>query len=210
MTKLNYQTPGLTPAPSLDSFKETTYVIRQKVMKLFGASFYVQDAAGQTVLFSNQKAFKLREDIRIYTGEDMKTEMIAIRTAKIIDFSATYQVIDSATGGLIGALQRKGMKSLFRDEWDILDARGAVMGRLIEDSGWLAVFRRLWEYATLIVPESFHVEIGGQRVARMAQNRNPFVKKLTLDFSEDPGHLLDRRLGIAAGVVLSAIEGRQG
>jgi hypothetical protein len=32
---------------------------------------------------------------------------------------------------------------------------------------------------------------------------------MTLDFSPDPQRRLDRRLGIAAGVLLCAIEGKQ-
>jgi hypothetical protein len=33
--------------------------------------------------------------------------------------------------------------------------------------------------------------------------------KLTLDFSLDPQYQFDRRLGIAAGILLCAIEGKQ-
>ena len=51
--------------------------------------------------------------------------------------------------------------------------------------------------------------IGGTSVAEFKQNFNPFVTKLTLDFSPDRHQKLDRRLGIAAGVLLCAIEGKQ-
>ena len=60
------------------------------------------------------------------------------------------------------------------------------------------------------MPQSFHAEVGGQRVFEMKQNFNPCVKKMVLDFSVDPRHTLDRRLGMAAAVLLMAIEGRQG
>jgi hypothetical protein len=35
------------------------------------------------------------------------------------------------------------------------------------------------------------------------------VSKVTLDFSPDQSRLLDRRLGIAAGILLLAIEAKQ-
>jgi hypothetical protein len=35
------------------------------------------------------------------------------------------------------------------------------------------------------------------------------VSKVTLDFRPDTSRLLDRRLGIAAGILLLAIEGKQ-
>lgn len=41
------------------------------------------------------------------------------------------------------------------------------------------------------------------------QNFNPFVTKIIADFSEDPKGMLDRRLGLAAGILLCAIEGKQ-
>jgi len=41
-----------------------------------------------------------------------------------------------------------------------------------------------------------------QRVCAFKEVFNPFVKKLVLDFSEDTSGLLDRRLGIAAAVLL--------
>ena len=46
-------------------------------------------------------------------------------------------------------------------------------------------------------------------VAEYRQRFNPFILKLDVDFSADGDGRLDKRLGIAAGVLLSAIEGRQ-
>jgi hypothetical protein len=177
-----------------DRFGHTEYVIRQKVLKLFGASFYILGPDGSTVLFSNQKAFKLREDIRLYESEAMAQELIAIRTASIIDFSAAYQVIDTPTQQLVGMLRRKGLSSIVRDQWEVLDAHGQSIGHIVEDSSFLAILRRLFDGAQILLPQTY---------------RNPFVRKLTVDFTPDVRGRIDRRLGLAAGVLLAAIEGRQ-
>lgn len=60
-------------------FQHNTYLIRRKVFKLFGGAFHVYDSAGQVVLFANIKAFKLKEDIRLYAEEDMHAELLLIR-----------------------------------------------------------------------------------------------------------------------------------
>jgi hypothetical protein len=60
------------------------------------------------------------------------------------------------------------------------------------------------------MPQKFQAEIGGQPVATFQQNMNPFVRRLTVDFSMDPQGRFDRRLGIAAATLVAAIEGRQG
>jgi hypothetical protein len=46
-------------------------------------------------------------------------------------------------------------------------------------------------------------------VLTFQQNFNPFLAKIDLDFSSDVNGLLDRRLGIAAAILLCAIEGKQ-
>ncbi len=48
------------------------------------------------------------------------------------------------------------------------------------------------------------------KVASMDQAFNPFVYRLLVDFSFDSRCRLDRRVGIAAAILLAAVEGRQG
>jgi hypothetical protein len=155
------------------------------------------------------KAFKLKEDIRLYTGEDMQTELLVIQARQIIDFSASYDVFDPAAGIKVGALRRRGFKSIVRDEWTILDPADNEIGVIQEDSTALALVRRFIEAAALFLPQKYSVSIQGRPVAIFKQNFNPFVYKLDVDLSADPTGLLDRRLAIAAAILLAAIEGKQ-
>lgn len=188
-------------------FAHSTYVVRRKILKLFGGAFHIFDANGDVAMFANMKAFKLKEDIRLYTGEDMTEEVLCIHARKIIDFSSAYDVIDPRSGEKVGALKRRGWKSMLRDEWTIMDADDRDIGRIREDSALMAFVRR---FLSNLVPQKFHGEIGDTLVCTFKQNFNPFVLKLKVDFTFDPDGLLDRRLGLAAAVLLSAIEGRQG
>jgi uncharacterized protein YxjI len=189
-----------------DRFSHSTYLIRKRVLSMLGGKFEIFDPAGNVVLFSKMKAFKLKEDIRLYTDETMATELISIQARKILDFSAAYDVVDSTTGQKVGALRRKGLKSMFRDEWIILDVYDREVGLIQEENAFVALVRR---FVTNLIPQTFNIQLGGQPVAEFKQNFNPFVSKLTLDFSLDTQRRLDRRLGIAAGVLLCAIEGKQ-
>ncbi len=182
------------------------YVVRRKVLKLFGGAFHIYDGSGRVILYSRLKAFKLKEDIRIWTGEDCQTEVLLIRARQIIDFSSAYDIFDPATGARLGACKRRGWKSLMRDEWTIMDAEDRDIAKIEEDSLILALIRRL---LTNLVPQRYTVTMDGETVAEFRQNFNPFVLKLKLDFSPDRERRLDRRLGLAAAVLLCAIEGRQ-
>lgn len=199
-----------TPAGYTHPFAHDRYVVRRQVFKLFGAAFHVYDDRGNMVMYSKQKAFKLKEDIRLYSDDSMKVELLTISARSVIDFSAAYDVVDPATGQKVGALRRKGFSSIIRDAWQLLDVRDQPIGTISEDSMFAALVRRFIDAAAILFPQKFHVEINGSTVCTFQQNFNPFVRKLTIDFTPDRNHLLDRRLGLAAAVLLQAIEGGQG
>ena len=187
-------------------FAHPTYLLRKQFLKLFGGSFRIYDPAGSLVFFASMKAFKLKEDISIYTDENKTNELLNIKARSIIDFSAAYDVYDSASGQKIGAFKRRGLKSMLKDEWVIMDAIDQEVGIVEEDSWLMATLRR---FATNLIPQSFHGRIGNTPVLKFNQHFNPFIQKITLDFTEDRTNLLDRRIGIALAVLLSAVEGRQ-
>lgn len=105
----------------------------------------------------------------------------------------------------IGALRRKGLKSILKDEWIILDQRDTEIGLIKENSTLMALLRR---FITLI-PQKYNIELGNTVIPAFRQNFNPFVTKIIADFSEDRSSQLDRRLGLAAGILLCAVEGKQ-
>lgn len=194
-------------APAVYRF--TSYLIRRKVLKLIGAAFFVDDPSGNVVMYANQKGFKLKEDIRLYTGEDMQTELLRISARSWFDMNSVYDVIDATNETKVGALKRKGWKSMMQDEWEILDAQDRVMGTIKEESLALALIRRYIEITALFLPQKYDIQVGGRDMGGYQQNKNPLLIKLACDFSGDQNGVFDRRLGIAAGVLLCAIEGKQ-
>ncbi|ASA20293.1 hypothetical protein [Paenibacillus donghaensis] len=189
----------------IHEMKDTQYTIRKKVISIVGAKLHIYDSSEQLVMFCQMKAFKLKEDIALYTDESMSHELLRIKARSMIDFSATYDVHDSSTGEHIGALRRKGLKSIVQDEWLLLDGNDMEIGSIKEPSMMMALLRR---FITLI-PQQYNVEIGGSHVSTFKQNFNPFVTKIMADFSEDSRGQLDRRLGLAAGILLCSVEGKQ-
>lgn len=188
------------------AFQYDHYVLKRQVLALTGI-LRIFTAQGQQVLFCQQKMFKLKEDIRIYSDETKTRELLNIQARQILDFSAYYEVSDSLYTTKIGGLRRKGLRSLLQDEWEVFDAQDNSMGILKEDLLSLAILRRFL-FGTLI-PQNYDLNIGSGRVADYKQRFNPFRFELDIDFQMDNGHQLDRRLGIAAAILLATIEGRQ-
>jgi uncharacterized protein YxjI len=187
-------------------FQHPSYLLKRQVFALAG-KFRFYDPMGNLVMFSEQKMFKLREDIRVYSDENKTQEVLSIKARQIMDFSAAYDVVDTATNQKVGTLRRKGWSSMLRDEWQVLDANDNQIGTLFEDSVGLALLRRLLLGSWL--PQNYDMTLGETRVADLKQNFNLFRYELNIDFSMDSTRRLDPRLGIAAGILLAAIEGRQ-
>lgn len=187
------------------SFKKQKYLFRKKVFKLFGEAFHVYGPDNELAFYSKQKAFKIREDFRIYADDACEEELINITTPRILDFGATYFIDDSKSGKTIGAIRRKGMKSMIRDEWTILSKDEEEIGKLREASLGGALLSRFISF----IPQNYHVcDKDDLKVADIKQHFNPFILKYTMDIVEESS-LIDPRLIVATGILLTGIEGRQ-
>jgi len=188
------------------AFQYSQYLLKRQILALTG-KFRLHAPDGALLMYSQQKMFRLKEDIRVYNDEGMSQELLYIQARQIIDFSAAYDVIDSLSGARIGVLRRKGFRSMLRDEWEVLDAQEAPLGMLLEDNITQALLRRFLLGRWL--PQNYDILIGGSRVADLRQRFNLFRYELDLDFRMDSSQHLDRRIGIAAAILLATIEGRQ-
>lgn len=186
------------------------YTIRRKILTILGAKFHVYDENRQVVAFCKQKAFKLREDIRIFTGEDMSELLYALRARQIIDFGATYDVM-LPNGELVGSFRRKGMKSsLLRDEWLVYDAEGNEVAKLMELGSFAPFARRYLDAASVFLPQRYGMirRSDSTQIAHFRQHFNPFVYRLGVSVQAADEHL-DELMLLAAGTLIAAIEGRQ-
>lgn len=188
------------------AFLLNRYHLKRQVFAMTGA-FRLYSDSGELLAYARQKMFKIREDLRVFTDEAQTQELIRIQARQIMDFSAAYDVYDSFTQEKIGTVRRRGWRSIARDEWEFLDAQDQVLGKMQEDSAERALLRRL--LLGSLLPQRYDVTFQNTLVAEFDQVFNLFRYELILDFDHDPSRQLDRRLGIAAAILLATIEGRQ-
>ena len=188
------------------AFQYPQYLLKRQVLALTG-KFRLYNASGEMVMYSQQKMFKFKEDIRIYADESRSQELLYIQARQILDFAAAYDVIDSQSNIKVGVLRRKGFRSIVQDEWEVLDPADQPVGVLREDSLTLGLLRRF--LLGSLLPQNYDLLFGEGRVADYKQRFNFFRYELDLDFSMDTAQRLDRRLGIAAAILLATVEGRQ-
>ena len=187
-------------------FSERSFIARRNFWNWFGIKCRILSVTGTLLYFVKLKAFKLKEDITVFEDENQTSPLLTIKARQIIDFAAAYDVVDVSSGEKVGAYKRKGLKSIFKDEWTILDANDEPIGSIKEDSALLALLRR---FLSGLIAQSYTVEVGGQVIGTFKGTWNPFIVKYSVNFDDGSESLLDPRLAVAGSVLLMTIEGKQ-
>ena len=185
------------------------YLIRKRILKLFGAAFHIYAPDGTCVGYCKQKAFKLKEDLRIYRDERCDQEVMLIKAQNIIDFGATYRVM-LPDGTPLGSFRRRGLKSTFlQDHWMVLDEEEREVGEVVEQGGGMAMLRRLIGPIGFLFPEVFVLSRleGEEPIASFRTTRNLITRSLGITIHQDDRQL-DELLILAAGCLLCAFERR--
>ena len=100
--------------------------------------FTAKNASGQTIAYVKQKMFKLKEAINVYSDESKTQILFTIAANKWLDFSAAYSMFD-ANNKEIGKIARKGWRSMWKAEYDIVDQNNQPQYKVQEANAWVRV-----------------------------------------------------------------------
>jgi hypothetical protein len=184
------------------------FVIDQLIRPM--ANLYRISAAGEPVAFVRQKKLAIKEDIRFYADESQTDELFRIKARALMEFGGRYDVTTPA-GEKVGVLGKVFGKSLLRSTWSIMDAGEHELAIAKERSVPIAVLRRVIDVVPYgdFVPIPFHFTIDANGTHLGDFNRRLGVRDTyDLDLSGDTGRTIDRRLAIALGIALDALQSR--
>lgn len=206
-------------AEPLDVNAHDIFLLRQKWTWVINRyTFSLPDAgggAGTQVAFVEQKRFTFKEDIRFFTDESKRVELLRIKARQRFDPAAKYDVTGPG-GERVGYLQKAFGRSLLRSTYLLYDASGAQVCEATERSLAVALFRRLvglvpyvGDYADwLPIPYHFVFRRGDEVLAHHTRQAWKLRDTYTIDATPDTDHLLDRRLLLAAAVGMDALQAR--
>lgn len=115
----------------------------------------IRDAHGNLIAYVRQKLFKLKEAVTVFADEQQTQPLFTINADRWLDISARYNFTDNQ-GLPFGAVKRRGLKSLWRSHFDILEGDREVM-TIQEENPWVKVMDGLFESIPLIGILSGHV-----------------------------------------------------
>lgn len=104
------------------------------------SDFNITDRNGNYVAYVRQKMFRLKEDVIVFSDESRTKELFNIKANQWIDFNASYMMTDLLTGKKFGSLTRKGVRSIWKARYDIIDEKDKPIYQINEDNGWIKVF----------------------------------------------------------------------
>jgi hypothetical protein len=109
-----------------------------------GTRIKIKDSAGRQVAYVRKKKFKLKEDVGVYTDETQSRLLFRMKADRMLDFSARY-AISGPDGHPMGAVGRRGMKSLWSSAYALEDAYGTEAGSIREENPWTKVLDGVME-----------------------------------------------------------------
>ncbi len=191
-----------------NAFDADVFEIEQLIRPM--VNLYRVSANGMPVAFVRQKRMAIKEDIRFFRSEDDSEELFRIKARSMMELGGRYDVTTPA-GEKVGVLGKVFGKSLLRSTWSIMDASEQEIAVAKERSVPIAVLRRVIDAVPYgdFVPIPFHFTIDADGAHLGDLNRRMGVRdKYDLDLSGDTARTIDRRLAIALGIALDALQSR--
>lgn len=152
------------------------------------SDFNITDRDGRSIAYVRQKLFKLKEDVVVYSDERKTEEKFRIKANQWIDFNASYAITD-AVGKALGKIARKGMRSIWKATYTILDPQDQPQFIIQEENAWTKILDGLVSeipilgaFSGYFLNPSYVVkDHNGKEIYRLKKQPSFFGRKFQLD-----------------------------
>ena len=178
---------------SLEPFAHASYTL---VRPLFSwrRVYRVFTPSGALAAVAEQPWFRLRSEVVLYADEAQTQPILVLKSRRFAAVNMEHDLFDAQSGLRLGVLRTRGLRSIFRDTWDILDGDEHLAGIMIEDGPYL------WRRFMRLLPGRHRIELGGRVVATVTQMFHLFRREFRLDLlqASDP---IEPRFAIACALI---------
>lgn len=179
---------------------QSQYVIKRRFWSFFERVFRVFTADGQLIMYIKHPMLRLREEFTVHADEAQTRPLLLVKSKQVIAINFSYEVTDISTGHVLGAVQKKGLRSIIRDKFLILDPAGTEIGYAEEQGA--SFMRRLFPWLT----SKHAIFVGGQQVAYIKQRFRFFTKEFEVSMAPSQ---LDPRFVLAVALLALIAEARR-
>jgi uncharacterized protein YxjI len=150
----------------------------------------VSDAQGEVQAYVQQKLFKLKEAVTVYSDANKQRVNFEIKADRIIDFSTRFNFRD-AEGTKVGSVKRRGMRSLWRATYEVYDADDSLIFTIAEANPWAKMIDSVLGNVPVLgfltgyfLHPSYNVLQNDKKVASMAKQAAFFEGRFRIDRHE--------------------------
>ncbi|MFI5240728.1 MAG: hypothetical protein ACHQUB_03405 [Candidatus Saccharimonadia bacterium] len=179
---------------SIPAFAVNTYRIQHE-LSLIKEKFKVTDGAGNPMLWVVTPSISLKKEFHVYTDEAGSNEVLNIKIHKLIEMAETWDVSEPNSGSSLGTIKSEVLKSMMRPSWQILSANNQLIAEVSENLAGAITGG--------LVPRKFIANSNETQLAEYDQTYLSLMLQFSMNFEGDTNHVLDRRLGLAAGIVIA-------
>jgi len=183
-------------------FAHPNYTVKRSYWSFLGRVTRVYAPDGMLVAYVKKPVMKWKEEMTFFADEAQTQPVMVVKARQAIAMNLIRDVFDAATGARVGIIRQKGLKSMFRDTWELLDEQEQPIGLMQEDGS--SFLRRMFP----LLLGKWHIEVGQQHCAYVKQVWRFFAKEYTLDLSPNQGRI-DPRFAMACAVLALMAESRR-
>lgn len=177
----------------LQPFSHASYTLIRPLFS-WRRIYRVYGADGALSAFVEQPWFRLRSELILWADEEQTQPILVIKNRRFAALNMEHDLFDAQTGTRLGVVRTSGLRSLFRDTWEILDGEDRPAGMMIEDGAYF------WRRILKFIPGRHRIELGGREVARITQVFHLFRREFELELHQidDP---VEPRFAIACALI---------
>jgi hypothetical protein len=188
-------------------FSQTAYVLKRQGLSIAGKYRLHGPQNDKPLLYIEEKIKWIPPSttVHVYLDEKKKQEILTIKDRSD---ETDMDVIDAESGQKIGGIvtSADNLTEFFTDAWAITDAADQPIAKFAETNTGRSLVREL---LTHDIPQQLDIKYGETVVGELRQKSKMVGYELSLDFSMDVAHILDRRLGIAAAIHVALHQGSE-
>ena len=154
-------------------------------------------------------ALSKRRHVTFYRDESKTQKMFDVLQDKKVQFPMRTYTVRDASGTPLASFKKNYLYNIFRKRWEMRSPNGSIMCVAKEDSIILSLLRRVLGPLFGLLRTNYIITRGeSDMVVGEFKRKFTILDRYVLDLSADRRRDLDRRLGLALGVMLDTGERR--
>ncbi|MGE5323144.1 MAG: hypothetical protein ACM3SW_09795 [Actinomycetota bacterium] len=167
----------------------------------WSSRLYFHDERGRTLAFVRNAKCEWNKGIRVFTDPTLSFELLAIKPVRDAEPGRHFNVIDSVNSDIVGRVRHLPTPRLQRQEWQLLGPARNEVFVIREDSALLGLMQR---YLAVSVPQSYTFTVAQDTFGSAVRVRGLFSPNTEIELGGDGAKPVDRRLVVAALVLILA------